>query len=619
MFFILYALLLIIIAIYQRTIDLTSNTRSILLIYHFIVLFIFNFVGSFYINNPSGSIELIQLILITIYSTFKCMLFIPEFLKVSEAFHFWGNYQVVSVGIWAIFIINFFITAQFIIFNLLGFQMNQFISGIKSYIKNKVVFVIGDLDNVLDLLEDIKKNNHKTTLVYFTNRDIIEKKILTRNIHFKPLSDFEKWFKKINRKKRKQIDGLLLHEDEVDNIGFLGVIENCCQLELLSAKKIRLTFLCSSSHLRHQDWKTKLNVYFISKPQLAISSYLNSNSILNNLVSLGRFESNKEDSAFINKDISLCFIGFNEISQELLLQTFETTRFLKSDYSENLFNADVFDKKANYSFFSMQNRSVERAARITYYNCMLEDYDYIEQVESKLSEYDQIFVNLDVDEDSFRTALLLVRIIEANEYDNKPYVCTFIKDSDKIELFTRKEIYTKYSNLSLINLNKQILIYDNFINRNIENIARRYHVSYNEIKHKDSVEVPYESFDELTHFIKLSNLALAKDEKNKLFILSKFENSTEKEEIINYLAIYEHYRWCAFLSTHGWSTLPQSDRTSFEIIEGSTKRVLQKKHLCLIEWDKLNEINMFTLKNEFQSYNIEQSENWYKKNTLEKL
>lgn len=95
-------------------------------------------------------------------------------------------------------------------------------------------------------------------------------------------------------------------------------------------------------------------------------------------------------------------------------------------------------------------------------------------------------------------------------------------------------------------------------------------------------------WNKLGIFTQASNRAVIRDEYNKKVLFEMCR--ADKEKALDFLAQYEHSRWNAFYFAHGWKCMPVSDLTEEERAAYVTKHPDEKRHICLVGWDELDNL-----------------------------
>jgi hypothetical protein len=203
---------------------------------------------------------------------------------------------------------------------------------------------------------------------------------------------------------------------------------------------------------------------------------------------------------------------------------------------------------------------------------------FYQAIDKYLPDIGQFYIATNDDSTNIQTALKLSRYIRSKpERKDKQEIMVLIRDKDYCrELNTLGE-----DMIHIISIHRDIYTYGNLLEREADKRAKDIHENYKKTSgsHKEVKE-----WSELDIFAKDSNRASARDKSNKEML---FDKSCAGSSVYWKLAVYEHFRWCAFHYARGWTRLLPGEFSDEEKAGSTTKRVHQKKHLCLVDWETL--------------------------------
>ena len=158
--------------------------------------------------------------------------------------------------------------------------------------------------------------------------------------------------------------------------------------------------------------------------------------------------------------------------------------------------------------------------------------------------------------------------------------------------------------VSCFGLTEQIYSYDIFIEEKLDAMAKAVHLYYSDFR--QSSGDPDALWKKASLYEKTSSRALALHFPWKSrcagFEIVPLQNSDpktpsgsvfEKElegnpALLHNLAVGEHRRWCAYLFSRGWQQISPE-----ELPSGQSKDSSRKRHACLVDWEKLPEVDAY--------------------------
>lgn len=545
-------------------------------------------------------INIAFLLLQAIYLTIRSMAFSKEFLYYEDIFHLFGPTNIVMIQVWLIVVLSSFYTAQFLLMTFLKNQINIMKMIIKLHFQNKVIFIAGDENNVLELINSIRSKDDKSTIICFMDNFDINKINPSDRVLLRPVKDIEKWFLP-NIKKKKEYIGVLIFDDEDKNINLLSIFNGKMKED---TENIKFTVLTDNEHLRFTDLKTNLDSYFVSKPNLLAKDILNinlysetikddgaarSSHLIDILKRNGNMVYDSEGFALLNKDIHIAIVGYGEIGMELMLMSYENSRFLNEKLEENTFNVQVFleDDKYLNDYFMERSAYFRSKANYEEYRGGLRSRESLDVLKENLHKYEIVFISSGDDEDNIKIAISLIEHIKEANINSQPQIIALANNRVVNIENTSINIYTDYPYINIVNISNRVFSQELLIERKHENLAKKYHQRYSEMMKIEDKQ----SYKDLNNFLKESNLAAAYDEFNKKKLIDRIDLSKEEESLESVslkLAMYEHYRWCALHLTRGWRPLGLEELTTTERENMIKKRPQERKHLCLVSWENLN-------------------------------
>lgn len=450
------------------------------------------------------------------------------------------------------------VTAEAVAFALFGRLIRRTLLTIKGRFAKEQYILIGDVENCLLLAEDIKKNEPKAFLVYLTKDHDEEEK-------HPWLTQSPAYLNKLNS--RTSYTALLL--DSENSLWMMQKIDNIAE-----GKKLKVTVLAPNDMIRFEDFKDQnCDAYLVSKEQLLTRNALSLSAPVDLCIRFGLFD-RSTGVPLLKKPLRVCILGFEELGKEILLGSYEHSRFLTAGLypSAQYF---VFDRDAEkkQAAFLVDVPYFKEKGEISFVNADLTDFDYFDKLPKNLH---QIILASSDHKLNFDTAVKLCRYFRTALVKNPPELLLCL-DSSFAE---NCELFSAYENIRILYTDKTLYSFEALVQREFDKAARE----RNELHNKNSsTGKPWHL---LGTFTQNANRAVVWDEENKRKLMALA--STEKDDLALFLAKYEHERWNAFHHTRGWLTLPPEALTEEEKNTFVTKHPREKRHLCLVPWDELD-------------------------------
>lgn len=640
MIIVIYSLLLFIIFVKSRSIKDTSLRKIAIWSYNYLVAFIIYLILSFLKDSAIDTKQSILNILDSFYMASKGVAFDRSFQNYRDIFYMLGDERAVEIQIWTIFLIASLSTTFILVTMLFEKKISEFKLLLKYQRQKEKIIIVGNNKNAISLIQNIlNTEKHKKTIIkYYTNGKIEDSN--SKNIIVKNLNDILKENPYIKCKENHKYSIVLMLNNKNENIEWLGKLTKPVNDSAIKNNtpdtpntlgpaniqtdysNIKMTVLCNNEQLRFNIWPGKeLDIYLVSEEQLVIDKLMAKNSPLISLKDNKEFISDNGFN-YVKNGYSTCIIGFGDLGEEILLSVYENSRFINKSMQENPFKALVIDKRMKELKENFLNDVpyFKTNDYIDFIDTEIGTKDFYDVIKNRLTHIHQIFISTGDNTVNIQTALKILSLIRQE-------IGTSIESTaiPKIILFIRGENYmleplieSSKGILDIINVCENVYTYDNIISRDGDLLAKEVHEDY--IKNQDKAD----GWNKLDNFKKDSNRAVVRDIPNKLALVNKsnkFSQDLERlralnmdDDLCNKLAVYEHYRWCAFHFAHGWTRLNKEDLTEEEGKDGNNRRNnSQKKHLCLVTWEELTDLPCQKNKYDFQNNDYESVTNLFRK------
>ena len=285
-------------------------------------------------------------------------------------------------------------------------------------------------------------------------------------------------------------------------------------------------------------------------------------------------------------------MGFDDIVEEFILQTFENTGFFMKDFNDDLqcwaFESIVISSNAelNETRFKQDVPFLAEQNRILFVEKKEDDTSWVNMISPENSESipDQVLIATPSTDENLNLAMRVIREYRRKSAGDKlPQIIVFLwEDSTGAKILLGKE-----PKVCFVEANRMQFSFAELIERVQDTKAEEVNFSYN-----SKIPMKGKDWKELGIFRQESNRAAVWDSINKKEIVGNIDDLSEKEkeEVYWRLAKYEHRRWCAFHIAHGWIKLPKEEITKKEYENNITKRVEERRHSCIVSWDKLDDL-----------------------------
>lgn len=601
-----------------------DNRKIIIVSYNYLSAFTIYFVLSSLRQAPVDYKAILLNILNSVYYAVIGIAFDRSFQQYRDVFHMLGNEQLVEIQIWGILLIASFSMTLVVISVLLEDKINAYKLNYKYKKQKNKIIIVGNNNNSHSLINDILKKYKDSVIVYYTDEDFDNCKYL-HNVIIKHLDDLIKDNPIVNGKVEHSI--VIALSDKNINMEWLAKLlkpinedkeenqdKSIYTEEYLS--KFHITVVCNNQQLRFNNWEGNgLDVYLVSEENLVINKLMMEYSPVQTLLKNGQFKE-VDNFNYITKSYSVCVIGFGDLGVELLLSSFENSRFINENHEVNQFKALIIDENMDElkEDFLTDVPYFKDKSEIKFLGTRIGTEKFYEEIKMRINELDHIFISTGDNETNIKTALKLSHFIKY-EIENprafSPEITIFIRN----EKYSLETLIKSNDMLSVISVCDDIYTCDNLIIKSIDNMAKAVHDNYNKENNKKQKAKSWNSLD---YFRKSSNRAAVRDKNNILALANltidengnlidainniRVENLDELDDLMWKLAVYEHYRWSGFHYARGYKRLMPHELTDKDLEQNNTRHDNERKHLCLVDWDTLNTLPCQTKENEFQQY-----------------
>lgn len=407
-----------------------------------------------------------------------------------------------------------------IIFNLLLKSLINTIMIKRNSRKDRVI-LIGNSEYMKMLVEDIK-NNHKTKITVITDSkdEILRREWYNNDIAVLSNTLSEEVLNSAGTfSLRNKVDVVCLFENDEDNLDagilicdyMLKKIENTSdtvlknrlikQLNLSSTKVLtkeeifsRLDFSCSimykdldrEEHFRFAD-KMLGKVRFFNLYDLVARKFIMENPITAQLPS----DYIDTNTAKIKgkKTIYNLFVGFNNTNKQMLIKNICNNQMTGQDFNAEIFDSDLKDREQDFRYIAAGIFGETETDKTKHYiespveannikfseiNVSSKDfYDYAAKLCTE-SDYCQIIISLDNENESIETALRLRQVI--NEVGKLSETGIFVKTKSKkiaakAKLFN--EDFDRSGMITFFGNEDEIFTYDVIVNEKLDEVAKK--------------------------------------------------------------------------------------------------------------------------------------------------
>lgn len=486
--------------------------------------------------------------------------------------------------LWLIAFIASVVTVHSVVATIFGKFLNQLDMKIKGGTKKEQYIILGDTESARVLITDICKHVKKPYIILIPTEKLKDDDPL----YLRSRVEKDGFLEKLSNKKTYHI--VLLADHQYSNL------DRVYQLNESGIGNLHVTVFLNNDVVRYHDIHAdKIDTCITSVDQILVEQFLTESN---------PFKLLKEDNAFaengfpyLKKPFGICVIGFGQIGQEFLLRCYETSAFLTENGAPS-FKGLVIDQYAKV----LEQEFVNKVPRfgenkdVEFLETMVDSAEYFDTIKNRLDSLHQIVVAIGDTQQNVDTALGLCRFFDRlGCYGKRPQIVVILSD----DVAGVDSLFKSYPNVKTMDFNTSIFNYADLIEVKIDSLAKQTNENYNR---KSGKGKPWR---ELGTYLQAMNRAAVYDipTKKELFRMC----DAPEEERIEFLARYEHERWCAFQYSHGWKRLPMDELTQEERDNFITKREQQKLHACLIPWDELDLLPQPS-KGKFKSYDAENVE-----------
>ncbi len=477
----------------------------------------------------------------------------------------------------------------------------------KMLLSKKVIVLIGNSFDCQNLAEDIRRNNKRLPILYVpmldsdldgiadsaeTEDSEAAEKAAAQTIDGALTITVLQMF---HFKKKKDYSIVILPDRWSRTIELLQKLDDISKKNINDiSSRLHVTALLSNDLLRFEDLHfDNLDLYPVSREKLLVRNFIGDNlpvSILKNKNVM--HEDEKKHVYVSDRPFKLFTVGFDDIVEEFILQTFENTGFFMKDFNDDLqcwaFESIVISSNAelNETRFKQDVPFLAEQNRILFVEKKEDDTSWVNMISPENSESipDQVLIATPSTDENLNLAMRVIREYRRKSAGDKlPQIIVFLwEDSTGAKILLGKE-----PKVCFVEANRMQFSFAELIERVQDTKAEEVNFSYN-----SKIPMKGKDWKELGIFRQESNRAAVWDSINKKEIVGNIDDLSEKEkeEVYWRLAKYEHRRWCAFHIAHGWIKLPKEEITKKEYENNITKRVEERRHSCIVSWDKLDDL-----------------------------
>lgn len=496
-----------------------------------------------------------------------------------------GYSDLINIQISLIMIIAAVITLGSVVVAFFLRAFSQLAQRIGGFFRKEQYIIVGKSDDAIHLISDIKQNVRNPYIVYIPADDEETPDEFYKSYRIES-KDFIYRLKK-TKSKRKQYYVVLLPEKKFENLNLLQALNEAGQ-----SCKIKATAFLENDIVRFHDIKTEnIDACVMSVEQLMIYRLFEKDADGNSDGENVKvpFDILKENHCFdcsdklpyLDKPFEICVIGFGVIGQEYLLHCYENSAFLTKDNKKS-FRAVAIDYKMSVrkEQFLTNVPYFENSGHIEFVNAEINTEEFFDTLRRSIPTLSQIVISTENCEQNIQTALSINSFFNRiGVYKNQPEILVMLDD----EYTGLISVLENCPNIRFINVNESVYRYSDVIERKIDELGKRINDQYN----KSGNGKPW---NKLGTFLQASNRAAARDKYVKRGLYQLCATYKYKDESLEFLAMYEHSRWMAFHYARGWQTLPATELTQNEKENCVSKRVSEKRHTCLVEWDELDKL-----------------------------
>ena len=439
--------------------------------------------------------------------------------------------------------------------------------------KNQYI-IVGKIKDAEKLVADAMKSMFKPRMIYIPTETLPNDSELYKTCRVEK----EGYLNHLKRHKNYTV--VLLPDDEYVNLERVHSLNEWVGNNKKKVGSVRVSVFLDNDLERFRDFKAdNLDTCVISKEEIAVRSFLEECPPIDILSKTNSFETN--GLPYLKESFKQCVIGFSVIGQEFLLLSYENSAFLPKYNDDRFFEALVIDDQleAKKAAFLTEVPHFAESKEIEFLNAAYNSEQFFEAVKRHAAEWKQIVVSTEDTKANIDIAMKLCRTYDGlGISDARPQIVVIFHNSYAGAM----NLLSKYPNIKVVDVENQLINYKTLIGRSSDLIAKDANDNYNQLSNRGTL------WNNIGTFLEASNRAQALDVpiKKKLYQMSKAPQS----QTLDFLAQYEHLRWMAFSFAHGWMPMPVSELTAEEKKNYKTKHPLEKRHICLIPWDELDNL-----------------------------
>lgn len=468
----------------------------------------------------------------------------------------------------------FFFMSLYTVRAVLAFFFVQVFHDIESHWRllwhRRIFIIVGDREDSRALLSDITVECCKPAVIYIPTEDVEE--------DAKPLpgacEQDPAYLRRL--KPGKKYDIILLPNKGLYNYQLLRLLDQMGE----RISEIRVTAFLDNEMLRMEDLQfSHLDLYLLSQEQMVVQNFMQQHLPLTFLKAGEPAQAASAHLYAPKEPFSLCMVGFDSYAKEFLLQTFENTAFETETGGPGL-KALIVDEnlERKKAAFLHDVPGVAQESSLSWLEASPWSEPFYNALRDRMGEVHQIVIATPDTEENIRLAMRLRYFFARAGRKPQIVVALFEEDEGAGTLLDHDPM------VLLEQVNHKQFTYRQLVLREADEKAWALHSKYrlNSISSSE--------WKELGTFVQSSNRAVIWDIPNKFLLAGDVQHLSrdERKNLFWELARYEHRRWNAFYFARGWVPLPVRELTEEEYAACVTKRVQEKRHICLVGWDQLD-------------------------------
>lgn len=473
--------------------------------------------------------------------------------------------------VWIIIFIASVLTVESVVCALFGKWVSRTAFRLRGLFQKDHYVFFGQADDAQLLIADVRANVRRPCITYIPSQPLASDSELYRVCRIER-SDY---LKRLKRKKEYHV--ALLPNDDLDLLN-LDVLHQL-NADYPNGGNIHVTAFLDNDIIRYQDIHAdNIDACVLSAEQLLVYRCFDSCSPVDLLKQDRAFS---EDSLpYLQKPFGICVIGFGDIGREFLLYSFENAAFL-TENGQAGFSGLIIDMALDVKkeIFLTETPYFAEHPLITFVSTAVGTQEYFDTLEAHIRELHRIIISTGDTQLNVKTAVNLCRFMDRiGLWRGRPQIVVILN-----EPFSGAEaLFGRYDNIRTLDVNELSISYETVIERQIDSAARAVNEQYSKSNHSDA------PWNRLGTFTQASNRAAVRDGYNKKALYAMCR--ADRETTMDFLAQYEHSRWNAFYHAHGWRVMPVDDLTPEEKACFVTKHPKEKRHICLVPWEELDDL-----------------------------